>query len=313
MSLLTKVARLYHDEGVRQPEIAARLHISQSRVSRLLKEAVEIGVVRTVVVPPSGVHPDLEDAVRDAYGLADVVVAEATAPDDERSVTAAIGSAGAAYLESTLGAADRVGLSSWSSTLLACVDAMMPRTVRLASEISQVIGGVGQAAVQVQATQLTSDLARIAGATPRFLPAPGIVATAAVRDGLLSDPQIADLAASWADLTTCLVGIGSLEPSPLLAMSGNAVPEDERATLREAGAVGDVCLRFFDADGEQVDAGLADRVVGIDPATLKAIPRVIGLAGGRRKLDAVRAAALGGWVHVLITDVVTAEGLLARR
>jgi len=53
-ALLVKVARLYHEQGVRQPDIADRLHMSQSRVSRLLKEAVDVGIVRTVVVPPPG-------------------------------------------------------------------------------------------------------------------------------------------------------------------------------------------------------------------------------------------------------------------
>src|SRR4051812_28630990 len=34
--LLTKVARMYHERGMRQPEIAAQLRLSQPRVSRLL-------------------------------------------------------------------------------------------------------------------------------------------------------------------------------------------------------------------------------------------------------------------------------------
>ena len=36
--LMTRVARMYHEQGVRQPEIAERLNISQPRVSRLLKK-----------------------------------------------------------------------------------------------------------------------------------------------------------------------------------------------------------------------------------------------------------------------------------
>ena len=63
LRLLTKVAKLYHEQGVRQPQIAAQLHISQPRVSRLLKQAVVAGIVRTVVIPPSGVHTELEDAI----------------------------------------------------------------------------------------------------------------------------------------------------------------------------------------------------------------------------------------------------------
>src|SRR4051812_21869307 len=48
--LLTKVARMYHERGMRQPQIAQQLHISQPRVSRLLKRAVELGIVRTTVI-----------------------------------------------------------------------------------------------------------------------------------------------------------------------------------------------------------------------------------------------------------------------
>ena len=53
------------------------------------------------------------------------------------------------------------------------------------------------------------------------------------------------------------------------------------------------------------------RVVGIDPQTFRAIPRRVGLAGGARKHEAIRAALLGGWVNVLVTDMTTARALLA--
>jgi DNA-binding transcriptional regulator LsrR (DeoR family) len=56
MRLLVKVARMYHERGLRQPEIAAHLNMSQPRVSRLLKEAADRGVVRTVVAAIRGVY-----------------------------------------------------------------------------------------------------------------------------------------------------------------------------------------------------------------------------------------------------------------
>jgi DNA-binding transcriptional regulator LsrR (DeoR family) len=61
--LMTKVARLYHEQGVRQPEIAERLNISQPRVSRLLKKAVATGIVRTTVVTPRGVFAEIEEEI----------------------------------------------------------------------------------------------------------------------------------------------------------------------------------------------------------------------------------------------------------
>jgi len=309
MGLLTKVARMYHEQGLRQPEIAERLHISQSRVSRLLKEAVALGVVRTIVVAPTGVHPELEDAVRDRYGLGDVVVV-GTDSEDDAAITAALGGAGAAYLETTLTGADRVGISSWSSTLLATVDAMLPRTVRSAESVVQILGGVGDPRAQAKATHLADRLAQVTGAEARYFPAPGLVATAAVRDALLDDPYIGEVASDWSTLTMVLVGIGSLQPSPLLASSGNAISDADAADLRERNAVGDICLRFFDADGAAVVTGLDERVLGISREQLQAIPRRVAIAGGARKHEAIRAAASGNWVDVLIIDRGTAEALL---
>jgi len=209
-----------------------------------------------------------------------------------------------------LTATDRVGISSWSSTLLATVDSMTPRTVRSAAEIVQVIGGVGNPSVQVQATHLTDRFARVTGASPRFFPAPGIVSSAAVRDALLEDAYIRDLAAEWKNLSVVLAGIGSLQPSPLLKDSGNAISEADLDALRAVGAVGDVCLRFFDADGNLVDTELNDRVVGISSDDLRAVQRTVGIAGGERKFEAIRAAARGNWVDVLITDLETARKLV---
>ncbi|WP_205857423.1 sugar-binding transcriptional regulator, partial [Phytoactinopolyspora endophytica] len=252
LGMLTKVARMYHEQGLRQPEIAARLHLSQSRVSRLLKEAVDLGIVRTVVIPPSGIYSDIEDAIRDRYELADVVITEVSGEGDS-ALLAALGSAAGSYLEATLTGSDHVGISSWSATLLATVDSMQPRTIRSAVKVVQMIGGVGSANVQVQATHLADRLAQVTGAGTTFLPAPGIVANSSVRDALLSDPSIHDVPPEWDDLTVGLVGIGCLEPSPLLESSGNAVSKQDQDELRSAGAVGDVCLRFFDIDGELVD------------------------------------------------------------
>ena len=45
--------------------------------------------------------------------------------------------------------------------------------------------------------------------------------------------------------------------------------------------------------------------------TFRAIPRRVGLAGGERKHEAIRAALLGGWVNVLVTDMATARALLS--
>jgi DNA-binding transcriptional regulator LsrR (DeoR family) len=132
-----------------------------------------------------------------------------------------------------------------------------------------------------------------------------------IAENLLGDPVMADVARQWRELTMALVGIGSLEPSELLQLSGNAVdPPDQQALLAQ-GAVGDVCHRFFSADGELIASDIDARVVGIAPDDYRAIPRRVGVAGGLRKRKAIRAAIKGGWVNVIVTDLATAHDLLA--
>lgn len=300
---------MYHEQHLRQPEIAGRLHISQPRVSRLLRNAAEMGIVRTTVVAPRGVFSDLEQAIEERYGLGEAVIVETLDDHAERGLLSALGATAAQYLHTTLLGGDTIGISSWSSSLLAVVDAMKPKSAPVADRVVQSLGGVGIAEAQVQASRLTAGLARLTGAVPVFLPAPGLVASAATRDALSADPAVASVLAVYRTLTVLLVGIGSLEPSVLLRQSGNAIAQEDQEELRRAGAVGDVCLRFFDAAGQPVMSSLERRVIGISADELRAVPRVIAVAGGRSKIGAIRAALLGKWVDVLITDLETASAL----
>ncbi len=307
LRLLVKVARMYHERGMRQPHIARELNISQPRVSRLLKQASEVGIVRTTVALPSGVHIDLEETLQDRYGLKDAVVVDDVGTSGD--VTAALGAAAAAYLDVTLTGGDAIGISSWSATLLATVEAMQAKRSAVVNQVVQIVGGVGNAAVQMHATRLTGRLADLTGARAVFMPAPGLVSSPEVRNAILHDTAVVDVATLWESLTVALVGIGSLQPSPLLRQSGNAITEDEQEELRALGAVGDVCLRFFDAKGDLVRSQFDQRVVGITPAQLGEIDRRIGVAGGDTKYTAIRGALLGGWVNILITDLNTAMRL----
>jgi DNA-binding transcriptional regulator LsrR (DeoR family) len=135
------------------------------------------------------------------------------------------------------------------------------------------------------------------------------VATEETRRALMREDSIAQALDAFPDLTVLLAGIGSLKPSPLLRASGNAVSGGDEDLLRAANAVGDVCMRFFDSSGAAVRSHLDDRILGIDSDTLRRIPRRIGVAGGQRKHDAIRAALLGGWINTLITDSSTASYL----
>jgi DNA-binding transcriptional regulator LsrR (DeoR family) len=309
LRLMAKVARMYYDQGLRQTEITTRLNIHQSTVSRLLKRAEKEGIVRITLSVPSGAHPQLEEQLQGRYGLREAIVVDSI--EDEEQIVRDLGAAAAFYLETTLKASDVIGISSWSGALLATVDAMHPSQRFAGARVVQILGGVGNPGRESHATLLTRRLAHIISGHATLLPAPGVVGSAEAKRVLMKDSFVQEATALLKTVTVALVGIGAIEPSKLLAASGNVFSPQELKALSSKGAVGDICLRFFDAAGKPVATPLNDRVISIDLDALRRIDRVVGIAGGRRKTAAIHGALEGHWVNVLITDVNTAERLLA--
>jgi DNA-binding transcriptional regulator LsrR (DeoR family) len=296
-----------------QMQIAEQLGLSQARVSRLLKQAPVLGIVKTTVHVPEGVHAEIEQQLERCYGLDEVIVVETPdeAQNDDDHMTRALASSVASYLELIVPTLAVVGVSSWSSTLLAAVNAMRSMGPSETKSVVQVLGGVGLAKSQHFATRLTERLAQLAKAEPIFMLAPGVVATPAAKRALLADPLCKQAMERFGDLSALLMGIGAIPPSRMLRESGNVFTEQDLIDLRDAGAVGDVCMRFFDAQGRPVITPFDGRVLGIGTEQIRHTRRRIGVAGGCRKFDAVRAALRGKWLSTLITDLNTAQRLLA--
>ena len=229
--------------------------------------------------------------------------------DREEAILSAVGAAAAHYLEATLREGDVIGISSWSVSLLRMVDAIHPMKRVRAERVVQTLGGIGDPSVQSHATQLTTRLAahrRRAAASA----AQGVVSSSAARLVMVGDLYVRAAMEQFRRLTVALVGIGALQPSLMLANSGNAFTDEELRDLARRGAVGDIGLGFFDRKGAPVHGPLDERVIAIALEELKVTPRVIGVAGGERKVEAIRACLAGQLVNVLVTDKFTAQKLL---
>ena len=308
LRLLTKVARLYYEQDLTQPEIAVQLDLSQATVSRLLKRAKQERIIRITVNVPFGTYPELEENLQKTFGLKEAVVVDSVEDNDQ--VLRDLGAAAAYYLETTLHANDVIGISSWSSTLLAMVDAMQPLNRPSQVKVLQILGGLGSPSAGIYASRLIGRLADRVRGEAILLPAPGIVGSPDTVPILLEDRYVRQALDLFDQVSLALVGIGSVEPSGLLASSGNIFSPEELSMLREAGAVGDICLRFFDHSGTPVITPLNNRVIGMELSQLRGVKRAVGIAGGPRKMNAIRGALLGRLINVLITDRFTAANLL---
>lgn len=308
MRLMTKVARLYYEHDMTQPEIAAQLDLSQATVSRLLKRAKQEQIVRITVNVPYGAYPELEEALQRLYGLKEAVVVDSV--DDDGQILRDIGAAAAFYLETTLKQGEVIGISSWSATILAMVEAMQPTSRPSDVRLVQILGGVGNPTAEVHASRLIGRLAGLVKGQATLLPVPGVLGSADVKPIMMEDRFVREAMALFDEVTLALVGIGTVEPSGLLASSGNVFSPEELEMLRRSGGVGDICLRFFDSEGVPVSTPLDARVIGMTLEQLRGVKRAVAVAGGTRKRSAIRAALTGGLVNVLITDRFTAQHLI---
>lgn len=310
LRLIARVAQMYHAEGRRQAEIAQTLHMSQATVSRMLKRAEQEEIVRTTVIPPPGTFADLETALRSRYGLVEAIVTDCS-EDRDGAIMARIGEAAAHFLEVTLQQDEVIGVSSWSQTILRMVDNIHPFRHAKAKYVVQILGGMGDASVQTHATELTARLAKLTGGEPRLLLVQGITSSREAKLVMLADPVVRGSMDLFGRLSLAIVGIGAVEPSELLARSGNVFSKQEMSMLHEAGAVGEISFRFYDAEGRPVVTPLNDRVIGITMEELDRTDRVIALAGGASKTAAIAGALRTGVIDVLVTDKFTAARLTA--
>jgi DNA-binding transcriptional regulator LsrR (DeoR family) len=316
LRLVTKVARLYHVRGLRQVEIAERLHLSQPRVSRLLAQAEELGIVRNTVVVPPNLNRDLEEALRHAYGVEGAHVVDTAAVDDEE-LTLDLGRAAAPFFAAALPDVAEgprtVGFTSWSRTLRHMVEAL--QSVRLVSgHVVEMIGDLGAPTLQQNVANMTQRFATLTGAEPAFLRIPGVVAAPTIRDALLRQDPHATAALRLLDtLDVALVSIGPCEVVGPLKPGDNYFTQEQFDEAARAGAVGQVCLRFLDVDGNPVRTPLDELVVGVTLEQLRRARTRLAVAGGKDKVAILRAALVGGWVDHLVTDTDTAGQLLEVR
>ena len=83
----------------------------------------------------------------------------------------------------------------------------------------------------------------------------------------------------------------------------------EIAEIQAVGAVGEMLGHFFDANGQRLETALTARTIAASVENAD-MSRIVGLAGGISKAEAIRAVLKSGRLYGLITDERTAKTLV---
>jgi DNA-binding transcriptional regulator LsrR (DeoR family) len=297
------VARRYYLDQLQKNEIAQELGLSRFKVARLIDEARAAGIVHIHVEMPANLDITLGDELAAAFGLRRAVVAKVDDRTPELALSL-LGAAAADLLASLLRAGDVLGIS-WGQTLTHLVDSLGPLP---AVDVVQLVGGMRTGPLAVSGTELLRRLSQNTVGEVFPLYAPMFVQSPEVAAALRQDPSLQEAIGRFGRLTVAVVGVGSWTP-PRSALRGE-LPEPDRDRLTAAGAVADVCAAVLDVDGNPIRDQILDRAVGISLDELRAVPEVVGVAGGADKVKALRAALRSGLLHSVATDTACARALL---
>jgi len=307
--LLAKVGHYYYRDQLTMAEIGQRLGISRHKVGRLLKDALDSGVVQIEIRQPAETNVELESRLEAAYGLNSSVVAVVPPGAEPETVKATTCQVGADFLRDIIQDGTTIGVG-WGSTTYDLVTRLRPREIEDA-RVVQITGGNKWINARFDCQEVTRRLASALGVQPIVLHAPGIVDRPETRDLLMQDSAIAETVRSFEAIDVAVVGIGSLEPELASALVDSGyVTDDELAVLRRGGAIGDVFSHFIDDGGRIVRTEIYDRLITIAAEQARRIPTSIGIAAGKHKARAVAAAVKGGFLNTLIVDDGLAQALL---
>ncbi len=309
MRLITKVARMHHSQGLRQSLIAEKLDISQASVSRFLQLAEEHGIVRTVIVPPDGLYPDLEDGLMDAYGLDGVYVVDISS--SEVGIAHVLGAAAAGCLANEFKSGPVLGFTSWSITLREMAKQLVPHSNSGIRKVVEMLGDLGSPMLQHEAALATLQVAKVLDAEAVFLRTPGVMPNAELLKVAIADAHIQAALRLLDQVDIAFVGVGPADFHGPLEEGDNFFSAEQLAEVRAAGAVGQLHQRFIDAQGNAVKTALDKLVVGITLDQLRHVRHKIVVAGGVAKHKALAAALAGKWINVLVTDVNSANYLMS--
>lgn len=303
--LSIEAARLYYLSDYSQIDIAAKLGVSRPTVSRLLQYAKEQGFVRIDISDPLEDLNELGSRLKQKYDLETALVCYSPV-NEYKEIQKYISKAAADYLHETVQDTDIIGVS-WGRTMHVVALQLQQKQVR-GVEVVQLKGGISHSHVNTYAAETMNLFAAAYHTIARYLPLPVIFDSVALKEMVEKDRHIHRIIELGKQANIAVFTVGTVNDDALLFQLGY-FSEEEKQLLQTKG-IGDICSRFFDAEGNLCSEEINNRTVGIDLSDLQNKEKSILVAGGQRKIDAIRGALIGKYANILVTDQFTAQALL---
>ena len=306
--LLLRVAWFYYKDELTQDEIARRLSVSRASVGRMLDRARKEGLVSINLNADHLDAFEVSSELRRTFDLTEALVVpdHDKEPADHHVLNARLGLGGAQFMSTHLRPGGSLGVG-WGETVSRVIAStnfgavgpvhMVTLTGGVDGYLQTILSSKGEGSTEPEPT------------TASIIPTPIVASTAKLAAALKAEPAIQQVLTQACGVDQAIVGVGTPAADATIVQMGYLAADDVRQ-LRDRGVVGDILGQFFDSDGEVVSLPIHDRRIGIELSDLASIPKVVGVAGGLHKTEAILGALRGGFLDVLVTNELVALRLL---
>jgi lsr operon transcriptional repressor len=306
--LLLRVAWFYYKDELTQDEIAKRLSVSRASVGRMLDRARKVGLVSINLNADHLDAFEVSRRLRETFGLAEALVVpdHRAGEGDRHALNARLGLGGAQFMSTHLRPGGSLGVG-WGETMSRVISAtnfgavgpvhMISLTGGVDAYLPAFLGSKGEGATEAEMTSAT------------VIPTPIVASTPELAAALKAEPSIQQVLKQACGVEQAIVGVGTPTADATIVEMGYLAADDVR-TLHDHHVVGDILGQFFDASGRVVPLPIHARRIGIELSDLSRIPKVVGVAGGLHKVEAILGALRGGFLDVLVTNELAALRLL---
>lgn len=304
---MLEAARMYYCEDMTQAEIAKKLYLSRTKVSRLLKTARESGMVEIVINGKNRRNTFLEQLLQNRFGLKQAIVF-ADFPQNEEQAFRKLAQNTADYIDTILKKDSIVGIAR-GNMMNAVVDCMKPQK-QLPIRVVQLIGLMNNPSQNEEEMELVQKFAKAYGGTYHNLFAPFVLSDENVRKVLNQVAAVGKTIELAGRANVILTSLGRADLRDKHILWNSYLTKEEKESLAQKHPVGLFCGRYYDINGKLIDTELHEQIFGLKVKEIVSRQQVIGVSLGREKVLPILGALHGHLIKTLITDERTALNVL---
>ena len=242
---------------------------------------------------------ELESKLEEILNIEEVIILPSDI-DENELVLKDMGRKASKYLRDIIKENMIIGITG-GSTMASIADEMTDRYIGDNILITPARGGLGED-LEIQSNNIAANLASKIGARYKLLHVPDNLEKDTL-DTVLKIPVIKDVVETIDNMDILVFGIGR---SDNMAERRN-LPDEKIEQLHRDGAVSEAFGHYFDIEGKEI---WESPTVGLSIDTFKKVPRVIAVAGGKDKAEAIMSVLSLRDKITLITDEGAAKEII---